>query len=88
MAWTYSNWITQTTRSSRLSVLRQHIQEVSDVIDARMSTGAGSFDPAELRAYRKELIDELTRLDPTGEGGELADSARATGAFSRARAKP
>lgn len=82
MAWTYSDWITQGGTTQRVARLRLHIQEVSEQLTAKMGHSGREFDPDLLRTYRKELMEELNRLDPTG-AGDVATSARATAGFTR-----
>ena len=60
MAWTYSNWITQSTASARLTNLRLHIQEVSDAVDKER--GADGFN--ESSSANVQLLETLyKRLD-------------------------
>lgn len=68
MAWTYSDWITQTSGSTRLSQLRLHIQEVSNAIQANQTINVngrqiGKFALVDylkqLRADEKELSAAL-----------------------------
>ena len=55
MAWTYSDYVTYDYGSTRLSRFRSHIQEVSDVISAEMSSGSDSYAASNRRAYLESL---------------------------------
>ena len=66
MAWTNSNWITQTTVADRETSLRLHIQEVSDAISSRMMSDGTSIDPTTLVTYHKSLTDELKSIQGGG----------------------
>lgn len=85
MAWTYSNWVTQTTTAAQLVALRAHIKEVSDEISARLATEGKSYDPQPLGDYLKELLRQLATLAQNEAPADLANSARARAAFTRGR---
>ena len=62
MAWTYSDWITQSTLTTRLSRLRLHIQEVSAKIDIEIAGDGKSRASATLGRYYEKLIDQEAAL--------------------------
>lgn len=68
MAWTYSDWVTQTTSATRLSRLRLHIQEVSDKLQGRASGDGISYDPGQLRQYIKDLREDERTLAGASNG--------------------
>jgi hypothetical protein len=77
LAWTYSDWITQTTDSTRLTRLRLHIQEVSDKITQEVSSGGNSRSSSALQAYLADIRKEEKSLAAAVSG--------ASGGVSRAR---
>ena len=60
--WTYSDWIEQSDRATRLDRLRKHIREVSDAITARTASGGTTYDPAPLREYHQQLLEQERQL--------------------------
>lgn len=71
MAWTYSNWATQTTAASRLSGLRSHIAEVSAAIETRADSVAEngkSLTRPQLLEYFRTLMSEQSRLESSARG--------------------
>lgn len=58
--WTYGDWITQTDRSTRLTRLRLHIQEVSEYA---VRAEADGFESEIDRNYMKLLHDKEALLD-------------------------
>lgn len=85
MAYTYSDWVTQTTRSTRITRLRLHIQEVSDLISAKQQFGERDYDPEVLQRYYDSLTEQLAKLDPTGTGGSTTDDPRYQAGITRGR---
>jgi hypothetical protein len=85
MAWTYSDWVTQTMRSTRIARLRAHVQEVSDQITAAQQFGEREYDPEVLQRYYAGLLEQLAKLDPTGTGGAITDDPRFAGSVLRGR---
>lgn len=77
MSWTYSDWITQTTRKTRLSRLRLHIQEVADEISAQVNSDGVSYNPAPLSAYLKTLQSRETAL--SGRDGKMIARSKIIG---------
>lgn len=72
MAWSYSNWILQTTDSSRLTRLRLHIQEVSEQLGRELQTSDMATSSRELRIYLERLEKrerELTAV--VGDGSTI-----------------
>lgn len=63
-AWTYSDWITQTDASTRLSRLRLHVQEVSDAMANPQGVNSSSHgvQKFDLQGYLKELRAEESSL--------------------------
>lgn len=62
MAWTYSDWITQTSADTRLSRLRLHIQEVADALTASYQSDGTSYNPAHLNTYLSGLHQQEAGL--------------------------
>lgn len=72
MAWTYSDWRSQTTSAAKLSRLRLHMQEITDAIHTRtVQVGADGKSLS-----RETLMGLLTSLE--GQEKSLA-AAAATG---------
>ena len=63
MAWTYSNWATQSTVALRLAVLNQHIQEVSDAISNERAAEGFSEGSSSLQQMLDVLMKERIRLE-------------------------
>ena len=59
--WTYSNWITKTDDSDRLTTLRLHIQEVSEYI-VRVQGGEG-METELNREYMPMLLAKEQQLN-------------------------
>lgn len=78
MAYTYSDYITETNLTTRETKLRAHIKEVSDLITASVTKGGSSRTVAELKAMRTELMGELRELVAVNKsrGGGRAHYAR------------
>lgn len=57
-SWSYSDWITQTDTETRLSRLRLHMREVSDMVGREKSAGDMATSSRELRAYLADLKKE------------------------------
>lgn len=68
MAWTYSDWITL-TGASRLTRLRQHIQEVSDAMTATTISNGETYNPAHLQSYLDRLTGKEAALAAERAGG-------------------
>ncbi len=62
MAWTNSDYITETNLVVRETKLRALIKEVTDSITASVSKGGSSRTVNELKAMRTELLGELKEL--------------------------
>lgn len=64
MTWTYSDWITQPTPGTRLTRLRLHIAEVSEVASGvAVSKDGASRDPSNAREYLATLMEREEKLD-------------------------
>lgn len=63
MSWTYSAWPSQSTAAARLSMLRQHITEVSDQVGKER--GADGFNESSNanQQYLNTLFARLDRLE-------------------------
>jgi len=70
MAWTYSNWITQSTAAAQLASLRLHVQEVSDkAASADVAADGKSASYGNLTQYLQSLLSHVNRLENvTGTG--------------------
>lgn len=84
MAWTYADYLEQTTDTDRLSRLRQHMTEVSEQIQANLRAGNNSKDNQVLVEYRGQLVEELARLE-RAVGSLDSTSPRASAGFLRGR---
>lgn len=62
MAWTNSDYITETNLVVRETKLRALIKEVTDGITAAVTKGGSSRTVNELKAMRTELLVELKEL--------------------------
>jgi len=62
MAYTYSDWITQTSVSGKLTRLRLHIQEVSDLVTASVGSDGTNYNPNVLNEYLRDLRADERRL--------------------------
>lgn len=62
MAWTYSDWRSQSTDSARLTRLRQHMDEVNAQIAAAVSDGGASRSTADLVSLLDRLVIEEDKL--------------------------
>lgn len=71
MAWTYSDWVTQTTAASKLTRLRLHIQEVSDRITESMSADGVSHNAADIRQYLDSLKRDEREMGAAGVGSSM-----------------
>lgn len=81
MAWSYSDWLTESYGSTRLSKLRSHIQEVSDALSAELTAGAQSRSTHAVQRYLDTLLAKLPREE------RLCDQAAGTRPlFTRGRA--
>lgn len=70
MAWTYSDWITKTSSSERLSQLRLHIQEVSNAVQANQTVNVNGRQIGKfaLVDYLKDLrAEEKALAEATGQ---------------------
>lgn len=82
MAWTYNNYEEQASDSARLSVLRQHITEVSQAIQADVSSDGHSRSAGTLQDYlstlheRRKELERLTGSGNRGSGRTLANFRR------------
>ena len=70
MAYTYSNWITVTDTPGRITRLRLHIQEASELIGREVSADGKSVGSQSTLGYVKHLQEQLrdleSRPDATG----------------------
>ena len=65
MAWTYSNWTSQSTAAARLTRLNLHITEVSDIL-AKVQDGSISgqqWSRFDLPRYLEGLLKERAKLE-------------------------
>ena len=82
MGWSYSNWHTQATLDLKISVLDQHLQEISDQITATVAAGGSSRDAATLQTQYNTLLAERNRLarlpgnTAVGGGGKRVRAVR------------
>ena len=67
MAWTNSDYITETNLTTRETKLRALIKEVTDSITAAVTKGGSSRSVNELKAMRSELLGELDNLVATNQ---------------------
>lgn len=76
--WQYSAWREQATDTARLSMLRQHMTEVADVLRPTHSAGGQSFDARVIRDYLAQLEEHERRLEKaTGSGAARMSVLRA-----------
>lgn len=61
--WTYSDYITETSDSERLTKLRQHIHEVSERLSEELSGGGQAISTNNLSNYLKDLKAEEKELN-------------------------
>ena len=80
MAWTYSDWRSQSTTAAQITRLKLHMTEVSDAFGPSVSGADMSVDRAEVRQYLKDLKDELAEL-------EASPSACTNGGLSYVRVR-
>lgn len=70
MAYTYHDWQQQTTAAARLSRLRLHLAEVSQLIAASVSSNGSSRSTDTLERYWEKLTEEEKSLvDQVGVDG-------------------
>ena len=81
MAYTYHDWMTQTTDALRLTRLRQHIAEVSALVQPDVAAQGSSRSTGALQPYLADLYKQEERLARvTGErGGRSVGYVRVTG---------
>ena len=85
MAWSYSDWESQSTDAARLTRLRQHLDEIHAVMDASMGGPVSSINFDTLNNYLKYLSERRRELE--AKVGEVdSDSPKVTSGFTRARA--
>lgn len=63
MAWTYSDWTSQTTATARLTRLRLHMTEVADKISNERSGDGVSRGSGSLTQYYDGLRSQAERLE-------------------------
>ena len=63
MAWTYSNWESQSTYVLKKSVLEQHIAEVSAELGPNLTTAGRARDNQPLVDYLNLLYGRLDKLN-------------------------
>ncbi len=84
MAWTYHDYLEQSTNALRLARLRQHISEVNQEIQADLRDGERSKENEHLVKYKEGLLTELERL--AGKVSDIDTSdPRVKAGFTRAR---
>lgn len=71
MAWTYSDWRSQTTTAAQIARLKLHLQEVTDAFGPNVSGSDMSVDRSELRQLIADLEQKLADLErsPTSRIG-------------------
>jgi len=68
-AYSYANWASQSTPALQLSVLNQHIAEVSALMNGADVTADGkSINRSTLSAYLQTLLGERSRMEGNGAG--------------------
>jgi len=73
MAWSYSDYESQTSNTARLTRLRSHIDEVNAKVSLAMAAGSNSQDASSLVRYlndvlhprRQELEAKLAEIEST-----------------------
>lgn len=71
MAWTYSNWATETTAALRLTALRSHVAEVSAAMETRadsVSENGKSISRPQLQSYLDSLLRSMSTLEGQARG--------------------
>lgn len=63
MAYTYAGWINEADDAARLTMLRQHIAEVSTLINADVSADSRSVNHATLLQYHAGLLVQLEKYE-------------------------
>jgi len=63
MAWTYSNWTSQSTSAARLTRLRLHVTEVSDKVGQELAADGKSVGSSALQAYLGALLTRMDKLE-------------------------
>jgi hypothetical protein len=80
MAWTYSDWPSQTTRAARLTRLRLHVAEVANDIGTEKSGHGYSEGSGSVVQYHASLTEQLQRLESTvvetGSGNPVLSRVR------------
>lgn len=62
-AWTYHDYLEQSTLALRITRLRQHMSEVNARVSAAVSAGGKSRSTADLVAYLQHLARQLRDLE-------------------------
>lgn len=63
MAWTYSDWRSQSTTAAKITRLKLHIQEITDAFGPNVSGSDMSVDRSELRQMAADLEQKLDELE-------------------------
>lgn len=91
MAWTYSNWTSQSTAAAKLTRLNLHITEVSDIL-AKIQDGSISgqqWSRFDLPRYLEQLYKERDRLEKESASETLtADLSRPIKVFGIRMGRP
>lgn len=82
MAWTYSDWRSESTDSARLTRLRLYLQELEDFLTADSSSTHGGVNFGNIQARIKALEEQERELAKRVEGLD-SDSSAATGSMIR-----
>lgn len=75
MAWTYSDWRSQSSDSARLTRIRLHIQELTDYMAADSGSSHGTVAFANIRALIASLELQERTLAKNVEGLDSTSSA-------------
>ena len=82
MAWTYSDWPSQTTLAARLTRLRLHYEEVADMIGREVSADGKAVSSNANQQYLDRLMTQLDKLE---ERVQLAGGDSGGGRVSQVR---
>jgi hypothetical protein len=74
MAWTYSDWRSQSGASAQRARLILHMQEIDNAITAAIGDQGKNRDPTNLNMLAERLQKQLDRLDK--QLGTAPESAR------------
>lgn len=82
MAWTYSDWRSESSDSARLTRLRLYLQELEDFLTADSTSSHGGVNFANIQARIKSLEEQERALAKKVETLD-SDAASTTGAMIR-----